>query len=266
MKKIALLCVFVWVSILPLSAQEWAKGKDGVFEFNCDLINDIIEDYGDEDFVRYEGKDSELAGFFEELVPDCLATDAEEESKVAGDVEFSVIVNGNINLRSCAGTNCDVVGQATDGSVLEVIGQEEDWYEVIFDGETAFIASWLTTRGPDAVIETGERYMIESNGCIVVPDAKRGDMDVNVIITGDRLNDTVVDLYRPNDQYALQVDTQLDKTFIDTGDVYIHQLYRWNVSFPTGLYTIEVTLDDETARIGWNVTERAQYNVYVLCS
>lgn len=266
MKKIILLWVLALIGVMPLVAQDWVEGVDGTLEFDCDVLTEIVADYNDAEFVKTDKGTASIADFFADLVPDCVTVEESDTVTTNAESDFSVIVNGNINLRSCAGTNCDVVGQSADGSVLEVVGEEDDWYEVNFGGGTAFIASWLTTRGPDALIETGERYDIESNGCIIVPEPKRGDMDVNVIITGDRLSDVVVDIYRPNDQYALRVDTQLDKTFIDTGEVYVLQVYRWNMSFPIGLYTIEVTLDDETHRIGWNLTERADYNVFVLCN
>lgn len=264
MKKITLLWICALIGVMPVFAQDWVEGADEVLEFNCDVITDIISEFNDEEFVKTDKGTASITDYFAEIVPDCVSV--EDTDTVKTESDFSVIVNGNINLRSCAGTNCDVVGQAADGSVLEVLGEEDDWYEVIFNGEAAFIASWLTTRGPDAIIETEARYTIEDNNCSLYPAAKRGDMDVNVILTGDRQDDIIVDIYRPNDQYALRVDSQYLKTFIDSDDLYILQVYRWNMSFPTGLYTIEVTLDDETHRIGWNVTERAEYNIYVRCS
>ena len=58
-------------------------------------------------------------------------------------------------------------------------------------------------------------------------------------ITGDAYYDVFADLYRPSETRPLTVFGQYPKTFIDTGEAYIHQVY--NASFPAGVYTIELT-------------------------
>ncbi|MBZ0300873.1 MAG: SH3 domain-containing protein, partial [Anaerolineae bacterium] len=178
---------------------------------------------------------------------------------------FTVKVNGNINLRSCAGTDCEIVKTAQDGSLLTVIGQEGDWYKVRLDEGPAYVASWLTVRGPDAIIAVGTPYVDAATGCIVVFDRKRGDMDMALILSGDKQNDLYVDLYRPNETRPLRVEGQLDKTFMDTGDPYIHQYYSWSVGWPTGTYQLEISVGDQTSRLAWEMSERGDYNIYVMC-
>ena len=144
--------------------------------------------------------------------------------------------------------------------------EEGEWFEIKYERSTAFIAGWLTTRMPDAVVVTGEAYFVEGADCVLVPDASRSsDMDITIIITGERKNDVRVDLYRPDNETPLRVEGQLDKTFIDTGSTYIHQYYRWNVWWPTGIYTIDVESGGSLTKIAWNVAERADYNVFVSC-
>ncbi len=49
-----------------------------------------------------------------------------------------------VNLRSCANTTCEVVGQASPNEELLVISEEGDWYKVkLSGGEEAFIFSGL---------------------------------------------------------------------------------------------------------------------------
>ena len=70
-------------------------------------------------------------------------------------VLFTVITNGNVNIRSCPGTTCNPpVGVSRRGDVFEVVGQtterDGEWYQIRFENRSAYIAGWLTTRTSDA--------------------------------------------------------------------------------------------------------------------
>jgi uncharacterized protein YraI len=184
--------------------------------------------------------------------------------------QFNVIVNGNVNLRSCGGTQCSTVGTAQNGSLLTVLGTEQAsdglWYQVrLDDGSTAFIAGWLTARGPDRVISTDDATNDPATGCIVAFDIKRGDQDLDVILAGDGMNDVIVDVFKPNQSQPVRVDAQLDKTFIDTGDPYIHQIYGWRENWPTGVYQIEVSRNGASSRLAWALERQGDYSIYVYC-
>lgn len=253
----------ILMSVTSALAQEWITRSNDGLEYNCEVIRKIMEeDYADEPFQRDGDNVSTLLEAF--AIVGCFE-DYIAEAKLA-DSNFKVTVKSNVNLREGAGTSFKLAGQAKPGDILEVVAEEGDWYEIKFGRGTAWIAGWLTTRLPDAIVETGEPYIIAETGCLVVPDPSRSsDMDINVIITGERKKDVVVDLYAPTKPEPLRVQGQLDKTFIDTGDTYIHQYYRWNQWFPTGIYAIEIKIDGEAYRIAWNVTERAEYNLFVQC-
>ncbi len=264
MKKLFIMVAVILMGAASIFAQEWAEGSDGDTEYNCELVNEIIEEYGDQPYLRVDNAVLTFAEFHAVQALGCVSSDDADIQTAATD--FKVTVNQNVNLRDCAGTSCGLVGKAQPGDIFEVVAEDGDWYEIKFERGTAFIAGWLTTRLPDEVIETDEPYAIAAAGCIVLPDSSRGnDMDINFIIAGERHDDVTVDLYRPNEENPLRVDRQLDKTFIDTGDVYILQVYRWNQWFPTGVYTIEVKLDGRSHKMAWNVAERAEYNVHVYC-
>lgn len=179
---------------------------------------------------------------------------------------FLLIANSSANLRSCASTDCEIVGRVSQGDVLSGVGQSGDWYQIqLSSGETAFIAGFLVRRGPDAVISTDEAYFDQTTGCYVAFDIRRGTSDLRVILTGARMREVVVDVFRPNESVALRVQGQLDKTFIDTGEPYIHQYYSWNVGFPLGMYNLEITLDGRTSRLAWEMETSGDYNIFVLC-
>ena len=66
-------------------------------------------------------------------------------------VLFEIISNGVVNIRSCAGTTCNPpLGAASRSDVFEVIAQVDgsggEWYEINYQGGTAYIAAWLTTK------------------------------------------------------------------------------------------------------------------------
>lgn len=259
MNKLYFLAAVILIGAVSVFAQDWVESSDNDAEYNCDLVSAIIEEYGDRPYVRENGAVQTFAEFH------AICTSTEDADTQTAATDFKVTVNQNVNLREGAGTSFSRVGQAKAGEILEVVAEDGDWYEVKFERGTAFIAGWLTTRLPDVVIETGEPYAIMDLGCIVVPDSRRGDMDINIIITGDRMSDVTVDLYRPNEENPLRVEGQLDKTFIDTGDAYLHQYYRWNQWFPNGIYTIEVKVDRKSYKLAWNMAERIDYNIFVSC-
>ncbi len=264
MKKLFIMVAVILMSAALIFAQEWAEGSDRDTEYNCELVNEIIEEYGDQPYLRVDNAVLTFAEFHAVQALGCVSSDDADIQTAATD--FKVTVNQNVNLRDCAGTSCGLVGKAQPGDIFEVVAEDGDWYEIKFERGTAFIAGWLTTRLPDEVIETGEGFIIEDTGCHVIVDSRRGDMDINIIITGERLSDVTVDLYRPNETNPLRVEGQLDKTFIDTGGSYLHQYYRWNQWFPNGIYTIEVKIDRKVYEIAWNMTERVDYNIFVACN
>ncbi|MAS33016.1 MAG: hypothetical protein CL610_03350 [Anaerolineaceae bacterium] len=278
----------------------WHSNRDGTVEYNCDVVNATLSALADgdqqtlmdlryEQIIRYDSgtewdvlqyagagalstllekdEDSTVAledmfGIAREICAVAQASATTESS--TGDT-FTVTVTGDINMRACPGTNCDVVQTAQNGSLLTVIGEQDEWYEVQLEEGTAFIAAWLTTRGPDAIIPIDERYIDPRTGCLIVFDPRRGDMDIRLLLSGDRQNDMLADLYRPNETRSLPVAGQNDYTFRDTGEPYIDQYYAWDVSWPLGMYQIEFSLDSKTTRLGWELDERGDYTIHIVC-
>jgi hypothetical protein len=292
-------CMLFFVSGVFAQSDDWHASTDGALEYNCATYETLQEalgvggqqlaSAGDQLLARAGTTETvsvhEYIGAYvlllsegttdfevtlDQVLADIAATCGNADTAATGATSvpidsFSVVVNGNANLRSCAGTNCDVVGQAAPGELLTVVSQDNDWYEVQVDDGTAFIASFLVTRGPDEVISVDEAYFDARTGCTVAFDINRGDMDINIIIAGESRDDVVVDLYRPNESNPLSVEGQLDKTFIDTGDPYIHQYYSWNVGYPNGLYNLELSMDGNVSRLAWELETRGDYNIFVYC-
>lgn len=264
MYKLGVALILLLVLATNAVGQEWNEMLNGGAELNCELIKALLDEYGDEPYARIDDAVLTFEKYHDLVLPDCFSTQAVRSSDTT--TMFKISVKSGVNLRDCGGTNCELVGKAQPGEIYEVVAEDDDWYEIKFERGTAFIAGWLTTRLPDSVVETGDPLYIFDANCVVVPDLSRSSsMDINVIITGDRKNDVQVDLYRPDNEKPLPVNRQLDKTFIDTGGSYILQAYHWNTWWPTGLYTVDVQLGRQFEKIAWNITERADYNLFVSC-
>ncbi len=201
---------------------------------------------------------------FKSAITACANVDSSSASNGTG-ATFNVVASGTANLRSCAGTNCSIVGKTTNGQILTVISTEGDWYEVQLDNGTAYISSSVTTPGPDAVIQTDQTYTDPKTGCMVAFDIKRGSSDISLILAGKHQDKIVADLYRPRENNPLRVEGQLDKTFTDTGDPYILQYYSFDVSWPKGVYQLTISINGQSSRLAWTLDTSGIYNIYIYC-
>ena len=155
MKKLYILLVIVLLSTATTFGQDWVTSSAGYNHYNCDLVKALNLQYGDEVYIRLNNTEYTVAEYHTFTVPDCSAESVatavtSEESSVTGQESFTITVEDAVNLRECAGTNCDRIGVAQLGEAFEVIGEDGDWYEISYGGASAFIAGWLTTRVVDA--------------------------------------------------------------------------------------------------------------------
>ena len=178
---------------------------------------------------------------------------------------FRVIPNNNLNLRACASTECDRVGQVPGGTELPVYAVEGDWYQVQVDGELVWVAGWLTTRAPDKVLEPDEIYRDSNTGCEVLLDGEGYDGDLNIVLSGDRWNDVEVKIFRPGASSPLRVSDRFNDVFEDTGDPFIWQYYSVNSPWRAGLYRLEITLDGRTSLLAWRLERAGDQVIYVFC-
>ncbi len=155
MKKLYILLVIVLLSTASTFGQDWVTSSAGLSHYDCDLVRALNLQFGDEVYVRLDDTEYTLAEYHAFTVPDCSAESvvsvlASEESAVTGQESLTVTVEDVVNLRECAGTNCDRIGVAQPGEAFEVIGEDGDWYEISYQGASAFIAGWLAVPVVDA--------------------------------------------------------------------------------------------------------------------
>ncbi len=178
---------------------------------------------------------------------------------------FRVVVKLDYPVRSCSSASCRIVGNVTKGEVLQVVSRDNRWYEVEWESGSAFIVAAITTRLPDSLVDLYEGYADARTGCFLALRTRRGSSDLNVAISGERLDEVWVDIYHPGEHTPIRVSAQYDKTFIDTGEPYIHQSYYLTSWWPTGVYQIELTLAGKSSRIGFSIPESGDHTIFVMC-
>ncbi len=151
MKKLYILLVMILLSAATTFGQEWVIGSGGNNQYNCDLIKALHIQFGDETYIRLNDTEYTVAEYHAFTVPDCSAESeatalTSEASEVTIQESFTISVEDVVNLRECAGTNCYRIGVARPSETFEVIGEDGDWYEINYEGASAFIAGWLTVR------------------------------------------------------------------------------------------------------------------------
>lgn len=274
-KHTRILALLVVVTVTLVTAGLiYAQGGGSLVDVLSDLEEDgwQFEQESELEWTLSDGDQVITITLSDELPIEAEETAATIDSLPFGD-RFNVVPTSNVNLRACASTTCDLVGTATMGQVIEVLAVDTDeqgreWYQFeTGDGDIAFIAGWLTKQGPDIRLtqqEIEEGYIDLNTSCMLVLDVGRGRNDMAFAITGDAFDDVFIDLYRPNENYPLNVSNQFQKTFIDTGDMYIHQTYY--ASFPAGVYTIEVTgANGNMSVIEFDYQNTGDAMIYALC-
>lgn len=56
---------------------------------------------------------------------------------------YNIRADASINLRSCAGTNCDVVETVPAGTVLQVVGRFNRWLKISRNSTEVWMADWV---------------------------------------------------------------------------------------------------------------------------
>lgn len=88
---------------------------------------------------------------------------SEEETEVIG-TGTVVNVNSRLNLRSGAGTDYSVIGQLLNGTEVEVIGQDGNWYEIVVPEMTGYVyGDYLDVSEGTATIESDSEESLDSD-------------------------------------------------------------------------------------------------------
>ncbi|MBK8020264.1 MAG: SH3 domain-containing protein [Chloroflexi bacterium] len=231
-----------------------------------DALSERLADYAEQIVTATDEEISairqEIDALMSAYLTDCAestATPASEDSSVL----FTVVPTGNINIRSCSATTCDIVAAATPDQVFDVVGEDNDWYEIALgDGGTGFIASWLVVRGPDMVLDLYEGYYDADLKCSIVEEVARSAADyLDFAISGSAQRDLIVDIIRPNQSNPEPVWRQYDNTFLSTDEPYISQEYR----APLGAYQLRLERDAVVRVMGFEIERQGFTTLFIEC-
>lgn len=135
----------------------------------------------------------------------------ENEEITADNQEFGRVTASSVNIRQFATTDSDVIGTVYEGAELQILYQDNDWFQVLYMGRVAWIhADYLelidTTSGALVSAES------ESTQEVIV-----GDSSVNVrstpstdaeVLTLAEPGSTFIYLGTEGDWYEIQVDEE----------------------------------------------------------
>ncbi len=147
--------------------------------------------------VTYGGMTWTLPADSTDSVEDTDEDTSEEETEVIG-TGTVVNVNSRLNLRSGAGTDCSVIGQLLNGTEVEVIGQDGNWYEIVVPEMTGYVyGDYLDVSEGTATIESDSEESLDSDMLTLLLYMMMLGMDITDDTTSDGLtpdgNLTLVD-------------------------------------------------------------------------
>lgn len=119
---------------------------------------------------------------------DLLATGSDVDALLSSGeyTSYARVTAPTLNVRSGAGTDNDIIGQYGDGEKLHLLGYQDGWYQVDYDGETGYVsADWL--RAGDGA------------HCAMTPDEYQAYLTAIEEGAQDNDHDFIIDAYAPSD-------------------------------------------------------------------
>ncbi len=238
MSRRGLAIVIFFVLLAPGLAQDWHYDEKTEMNYNCELVNRLYDEYGEETFMM---KDADFVRSFGDFLVMLFALCLPEDDRV--------IVLGapsETDEDSDAIAETDAAEEAADASDIEV------------DTELEAAAESDSEPGFDAVLINDKMHSLDEVDCsIMVTD--RFEDDFNVTYGGFRQDDMSIDIYLPDEEEPLKMDHTHRYTLTMAGiDVPSRTEWVKGDSFPYGRYTIDVHVDDESYRFWWVRTEESE--------
>lgn len=84
------------------------------------------------------------------------------------------------NIRKGPSTETSIVGRGSMGDRYKVKSKNGEWYEIAFNGSSAYVASWIVTTSSSTIQQLSNKKQSLSNKTIVI-DAGHGGRDVGTI-------------------------------------------------------------------------------------
>ncbi|MCD8353456.1 MAG: DUF4366 domain-containing protein [Clostridiales bacterium] len=146
-----LMAVFLSVGVFTTGACAYVEG-----DVNADAVS--------EDTSVVAEEESEEVATFE----DSTNANAYDESEEQTDAETTTLtgtvnVSDHLNLRTGASTDDEVIGHLLPGTTVEIIGEEDGWYQVIVSEQIGYVCGDYLEVAESTAQATGESTEEETN-------------------------------------------------------------------------------------------------------
>ena len=206
------------------AAQDWRNDERTDTRYDCDVIDAIIADFGDELLHKFnDDSTSTLGEFLTPLFARCLEPADEDGAAESASPEDGVVA---------ADTDESEADAEADGEIETV------------------------------VLENDKIHALDEEGCVVAVDT-RFEEDFNLSITGHGQDGLVVEIFPPGESDALVMDDSEEYTVEIGEELPVRIEWATGDDFPLGVYTFVVTIDDNSYRFEWDRQDPA-YRTFVL--
>ena len=235
MKRLIAILMICAVAVTAASAQDWQYDAESDFNINCTLVNTLHDEFGEENIMM---RNDDFFLTFSEMLLMLYSQCLPEEDRV--------ITLGD-------GPDSDDEGESS----------------VVTDA----LADTATLSGGDDIDEIDVTTELQDGQMFSLPDvdcsitvADRFEEDFNVIITGEPQTSASVDVFLPGETQALELEYAHRRSVNVMGlDVPTRTEWAERESFPMGLYSFDVHVDDETFRFQWERKDEAFNTVVLIC-
>lgn len=138
---------------------DWTRDSSGRYEFNCETILLISDVFGQRDFLRDEREVRSFRSLHRSIAGDCFNFHGQRDDNESETPAILSVKKGTY-LRACAKATCSIVGRASSGTVLRVLGEFNDWTHVAFRDGSAYVATRLTRRDNRRLLEQSDHHAI----------------------------------------------------------------------------------------------------------
>lgn len=256
MRKICLIIMIAFMGTAAV-AQDWAAGADGSVDYNCELVDALVNDYGDQPYLRRDGIVHTLAELLVEAAPSCSAQET---------ILHTANVAEDASLYDCADAACDVVEQVGADVILDVIAVDGDWLTVRRGGRTLYLPGDVVDKlsFEMRIKDSTPTFQVHA-GCFVSPSLGPGrELSIGFLIAGNRREQVTVELWRAGGDSPLPFASREEIIAPHTLAPGIEQLY--NVELSLGEYVIDMRAADHRYQIAWEITRAGPYRVDVGCA
>lgn len=104
--------------------------------------------------IKYDGKSGYVSADYLKLIEAAAATAPANNTSTSSTGKTGAVIGTSVRMRSGPGTNYDTLGYYSNGVTMNVLGSENGWYKVSYNGKTGYIIAKYLRVTPDSSTST----------------------------------------------------------------------------------------------------------------